>query len=275
MVNSAMALLAAGDTATPLRAFIYLAVAQHPDGGFAQNFWVNGEAYWTGIQLDEVAFPIMLAWRLHCEERLAETDPSNLVRLGAAYLIRNGPVTQQERWEEASGYSPSTLASNIAALICASLLFHQQGDHATAVFIEEYADYLEAHVEAWTTTTEGSLLEGTSTYYMRILPETVGQKHPAEDKEARVLHIANHAPGEESDFRQRILWTVGFCSSFATASERRMIPSSLRRSGSSTQLSRRTHLLDPRGTGTTMMAMGRATMALPSLLTASVASGRC
>jgi glucoamylase len=115
MVNSATALLAAGNTDTPLRALIYLAVAQHPDGGFAQNFWVDGDTYWTGIQLDEVAFPIMLAWRLQRENGLADFDP---VRTGAADLIRNGPVTQQERWEEASGYSPSTLASNIAALIC-------------------------------------------------------------------------------------------------------------------------------------------------------------
>ena len=127
MVNSATALLAAGNTATPLRALIYLAVAQHPDGGFPQNFWVNGNAYWSGIQLDEVAFPIMLAWRLHCENGLADFDPSNLVHKGAAYLIRNGPVTQQERWEEASGYSPSTLASNIAALICAAALFRASG----------------------------------------------------------------------------------------------------------------------------------------------------
>jgi glucoamylase len=112
MVNSATALLAAGDTATPLRALIYLAVAQRADGGFPQNFWVNGDAYWCGIQLDEVAFPILLAWRLRCEGGLAEFDPFNLVCKGAAYLIRNGPVTQQERWEEASGYSPSTLASN-------------------------------------------------------------------------------------------------------------------------------------------------------------------
>jgi glucoamylase len=210
MVNSATALLAAGDMSTPLRALIYLAVAQHPDGGFAQNFWVNGDAYWSGIQLDEVAFPIMLAWRLHCEKALADFDPANLVRSGAAYLIRNGPVTQQERWEEASGYSPSTLASNIAALICASLLFHKLGDEATATFIEEYADYLEAHVEEWTTTTKGSLVEGTPTYYMRILPEEVGQKHPAEDKESRVLHIKNHAPDENADFPARDVVDGGF-----------------------------------------------------------------
>ena len=132
MVNSVTALLAAGDTATPLRALIFLAVSQHEDGGFAQNFWVTGEAYWTGIQLDEVAFPIMLAWRLFGEKGLGDFNPDTLVRKGAAYLIRNGPVTQQERWEEASGYSPSTLASNIAALICASLLFRERGDEASA-----------------------------------------------------------------------------------------------------------------------------------------------
>ena len=200
LVNSATALLAAGDIATPLRALIYLAVAQQSDGGFPQNFWVNGNAYWSGIQLDEVAFPIMLAWRLHCENGLADFDPSNLVRKGAAYLIRNGPVTQQERWEEASGYSPSTLASNIAALICASVLFRDRGDEESATFVEEYADYLEAHIEAWTVTTVGSLLPGTPTHYMRILPEQVGQERPVEDKNSRVLHIANHASDEQSDF---------------------------------------------------------------------------
>ena len=68
-------------------------------------------------------------WRGGCLARRdwENFDPDTLVRKGAAYLIRNGPVTQQERWEEASGYSPSTLASNIAALICASLLFRKRG----------------------------------------------------------------------------------------------------------------------------------------------------
>ena len=200
MVMSATALLAAGDKATPLRALIYLAVAQHADGGFAQNFWVNGETYWSGIQLDEVAFPILLAWHLHREAALAEFDPRPMVRQAAAYLIRNGPVTEEERWEEASGYSPSTLACTIAALICASHLLRDEGDFEGATFMESYADYLEAHIEAWTMTTTGSLVDGISKYYMRILPEKVGQEHPAEDKEQRVLHIANHAPDEQSNF---------------------------------------------------------------------------
>jgi glucoamylase len=210
MVNSATALLAAGDTATPLRALIYLAVSQYADGGFPQNFWVNGDAYWSGVQLDEVAFPMMLAWRLHSEKALADFDPSSLIRKGAAYLIRNGPVTQQERWEEASGYSPSTLASNIAALICAAVFFRRHGDTATASFIEEYADYLEAHIEEWTVTTTGTLAEGISTYFMRILPEKIGQEHPAENKDSRLLHIANHASGEQSDFPARDVVDGGF-----------------------------------------------------------------
>jgi glucoamylase len=210
MINSATALLAAGDTATPLRALIYLSVSQHADGGFAQNFWVNGDAYWNGVQLDEVAFPIMLAWRLRCEKGLSDFDPSYMVRTAAAYLIRNGPVTPQERWEEASGYSPSTLASNIAALVCASVFMKEAGDNDTAVFIEEYADYLESHIEDWTLTTTGSLLEGVTCYYMRILPEQVGQQSPAEDKEERILHIANHGPGEEADFPARNVVDGGF-----------------------------------------------------------------
>jgi hypothetical protein len=64
MVQTATALLACGRVETALRALVYLACTQQPDGGFAQNFWIDGTPYWTGIQLDEVAFPLILAWRL-------------------------------------------------------------------------------------------------------------------------------------------------------------------------------------------------------------------
>ena len=64
MVNSATGLMATGNDTLALRALIYLAATQLDNGGFYQNFWINGEPYWKGIQLDEVAFPIMLAWRL-------------------------------------------------------------------------------------------------------------------------------------------------------------------------------------------------------------------
>jgi glucoamylase len=208
LVGSVMALVAAGDVHTALRALIFLAVSQHDDGGFAQNFWVNGDAYWGGTQLDEVAFPVMLAFRLYRLGALAGFDPFEMVRRSVAFLIRNGPVTQQERWEEASGYSPSTLAVNIVALTCAAAFYRDRGDTVTAGFILDQADYLEGHIEEWCVTATGTL--GAAPYYMRILPESVGNERPAEDKESRVLHIANRAPGEANAFPARDVVDGGF-----------------------------------------------------------------
>ena len=85
-----------------------------------QNSWINGTPYWSNTQLDEVAAPMLLAWRLHQADALRQFDPWPLVSRAARYLMAHGPVTAQERWEENSGYSPSTLAAIIAALVCAS-----------------------------------------------------------------------------------------------------------------------------------------------------------
>lgn len=74
-----------GDKATPLRALIHLAVAQRADGGFHQNFWLDGSPYWSGVQLDEVAFPVLLARKLHNENALGDYDPYPMVRSAAAY----------------------------------------------------------------------------------------------------------------------------------------------------------------------------------------------
>jgi glucoamylase len=208
LVSSVLALAAAGNAHTALRALVFLAVSQHDDGGYAQNFWVDGNAYWNGTQLDEVAFPIMLAWRLHHMDRLAGFDPFAMVRKSVGFLIRNGPVTQQERWEEASGYSPSTLAANIVALTCAAAFCRARGDATTAEFIQDQADYLEDHIEEWTVTSTGTL--GAGPYYMRILPELVGQENPAEDKETRILRIANRAPDEADEFPARDVVDGGF-----------------------------------------------------------------
>ena len=122
MVQSATALLACGRVDTARRALTYLACTQRPDGGFAQNFWIDGTPYWTGIQLDEVAFPIILAWRLWKLDGLGDWDVFPFVERAAGFLVRYSPVTQQERWEENAGYSPSTLAAVISGLICAAEL---------------------------------------------------------------------------------------------------------------------------------------------------------
>jgi glucoamylase len=210
MVNSASALLASGESATPLRALIYLAVCQQEDGGFAQNFWVNGNPYWRGIQLDEVAFPILLALRLSQQNALQEVDPYPMVLKAASYLLRHGPVTQQERWEEASGYSPSTLASNIAALIGAAYFCRQRADKATAEYLEQYADFLESHIDAWTVTTEGTLVPGIPRHYIRILPDDVDNPDPAEDPNSGILKIANLAPGTPNSFPAKEVVDAGF-----------------------------------------------------------------
>jgi glucoamylase len=210
MVNTATGLLAAGNTETPLRALIYLAVSQHADGGFSQNFWIDGEPYWRGVQLDEVAFPILLAWRLQRKGGLGNFDPYPMVMRAASYLILHGPATQQERWEEISGYSPSTIASNIAALICAASFAREQGDGAAAIFLEEYADFLERHVEAWMVTTQGTLVPGSPRHYIRIHPVDVGDPCPVEDPNRGVLALANRPPGSRWRFPGKEIVDGGF-----------------------------------------------------------------
>lgn len=210
MVNSATALMAAGDMETPLRALIYLATSQRPDGGFYQNFWIDGRPYWQGVQLDEAAFPILLAWRLRLQKALREFDPYPMVLKAAGYLIRQGPVTAEERWEEASGYSPSTLAACIAGLTCAALFARQRGDAASATFIQEYADFLEEHVEAWTVTTRGTLMPGISRHYIRILPVAADAVDPLENPDTGILRIANRQPGQRYEFPAREVVDAGF-----------------------------------------------------------------
>jgi glucoamylase len=210
MVNSATGLLAAGDDATPLRALIYLACTQQSDGGFPQNFWIDGQPYWRGVQLDEVAFPILLAWRLDRAGALKDFDPYPMVVGACRYLITHGPATEQERWEENGGYSPSTLASNIAALICAASMARARGDSASAGFLEDYADFLESHIEAWTVTTEGTLVPGISRHFIRILPVDINDPEPVEDPNHATIFIQNHPPEADNRYPARQIVDGGF-----------------------------------------------------------------
>ncbi|HLI82199.1 MAG TPA: glycoside hydrolase family 15 protein, partial [Candidatus Binataceae bacterium] len=184
LVNSATGLLAAGDQTTALRALVYIACSQQLDGGFPQNFWIDGTAYWTGVQLDEIAFPIMLAWRLHQAGALENFDPWPMVRAAAIYLMTKGPVTPQDRWEENSGYSPSTLAANIAALICAAELARDCDHPNSARYFEEYADFLECHLEEWTVTNQGTIVPAIKRHYVRINPVDPNDPQANEDPDA-------------------------------------------------------------------------------------------
>ncbi len=172
MCNGAGALLASGDHVTPLRALFFLATVQREDGSFYQNFQVDGDPHWRGIQLDEIAFPIMLAWKLRCAGALENFDPYPMVRRAATALMMNGPMTYQERWEECEGYSPSTLAASIAGLVCASSFASISGDDTLARFFIEYADFLESHLERWTVADGYWVLPGVR-HFIRILPTNV------------------------------------------------------------------------------------------------------
>ena len=144
------------------------------------------------------------------QKALQDFDPYPMIAQAAAYLVRHGPVTQQERWEEVSGYSPSTLASNIAALICAACFSRERGDEPTAKFLEDYADFLDSHVESWTVTTQGSLVPGISRHYIRILPESVDNRQPEEDPNRGALTIANRPPDAQHKFPAKDIVDAGF-----------------------------------------------------------------
>ncbi|MCU1383154.1 MAG: Glucan 1,4-alpha-glucosidase [Acidobacteria bacterium] len=206
LVQAATALLAVGDLATPLRVLVYLAISQRADGGVFQNFWIDGRPYWNGVQLDEVAFPLVLAWRLQQANGLGGFDPTAMAAAACGFLMREGPVTPQERWEEAAGLSPSTLAITIAGLICAAELLAASGDAHTADFVRDYADFLESHVERWTVTTQGSLHPDVPRHYIRINPNTGGR----EDPNTGTLILANQPPDGRVDYPAKDIVDAGF-----------------------------------------------------------------
>ncbi|MGC2657500.1 MAG: glycoside hydrolase family 15 protein, partial [Bryobacteraceae bacterium] len=203
MVESAMGLLAAAHTEAPFRALVYLSARQDENGSFPQNFWVDGEAFWTGMQLDEVAFPVMLAWRLHQTDLLDHFDPRVMVNRAVNFLLQSGPVTGEERWEEDSGYSPSTLASIISAFICAASFAKTEQDKDKSAFLESYADFLRAHLEEWTVTTEGSLIPGASHYFVRLNPAKPGEVAAPGSVNTVELKLTSQRPGAPESYPAR------------------------------------------------------------------------
>jgi glucan 1,4-alpha-glucosidase len=159
----ATAQLAAGDEAAAHRSLDYLfGVQQRPDGSFPQNTLLDGTPYWGSLQMDEVAFPIVLAGQLGRFD--AETWEH--VKLSADFIVRRGPSTPQERWEEEGGYSPSTIAAQIAGLVTAAEIARRNGDQGAAALYTGVADDWQRRVEEWTFTTTGPIGDGE--YFVRI-----------------------------------------------------------------------------------------------------------
>ena len=213
----AMAMAALGDRETPLAAFHYLPQVQvsastpgntGATGWFLQKTEVDGTLEWAAVQLDQTAMPIMLGYRLWNLGWMSDGDMADMYRRmikpAADFLVDGGkigllwndaeirpPFTQQERWEEQQGYSPSTTAAVIAGLTSAAEMAREAGDRAGAARYRETADAYAKGVEGSMFTTRGDFGDGR--YYVRItqnqdpndkapIGSSNGQIAPAEDR---------------------------------------------------------------------------------------------
>ena len=190
MLHSAMALLATGHHGTPRRTLAYLATIQEPDGDMPQNCWIDGRTYWPGEQLDEVAAPLLLAWHLQKHGGCEGLDTWPMLLRGARKIMLTGPVTGQDRWEENSGYCPSTLAALIAAL-CAVADVAAGHDADAAAFIFDYADWLASHLEDWTVARRSDLVDGQPRHYVRITPARCGGVAPPDAPDTATVTVKN------------------------------------------------------------------------------------
>jgi glucoamylase len=160
----ATAFYAMGDKAAAMRALNYLfTVQQKSDGSFPQNSWLDGRPAGGGLQMDEVAYPLILAYQFGRTDNETWTKH---VKPAADFIVRKGPATPQERWEEEAGYSPSTIAAEIAGLVCAAEIARRNHDEASAKTYLATADEWARHADGWTATTNG--VYGDKNYYLRI-----------------------------------------------------------------------------------------------------------
>ncbi len=178
LVEAIGGLLAGSARADTCRVIDYLQVTQEADGHWPQNMWLDGTPYWTGVQLDETAFPILLIDQALRKEIIHGDDLERLwpmVRKAASYTVVNGPVTQEDRWEEDPGYSPFTLAVEIAALLAAADLAELQGEEEVAAYLRDTADVWNDCIERWIYVKDTALARqaGIEGYYVRIAPPEV------------------------------------------------------------------------------------------------------
>ncbi|KWC91811.1 glycoside hydrolase family 15 protein [Burkholderia cepacia] len=164
LYQMATSMLAAGDRGAAERALTWLFdTQQKADGSFPQNSMVDGTPVWGGLQMDEVSFPIILAWQLH---RFDSATYINHVKKAADFIVAKGPYTPGERWENQDGYSPASIAAEIAGLVCAADIARRNGDSASAALYLAKADAWQHSVESWTVTHTGPYSQ--LPYYLRL-----------------------------------------------------------------------------------------------------------
>lgn len=193
--HAAMGLLAAGQAESARQTLSHLMCTQEADGNWPQNMWVNGRGYWTGNQSDQTASVLLLADALRRTDQLDEVAPWPTVEKAARRLIRNGPVTEQDRWEENAGYTPYTLATMIAGLLAAADFAEAGGEAQLARDCRRTADEWEASIDRWLYVTDTSLARsvGVEGYYVRVAPPETAT---AADLRRLAIEIKNRTPGE-------------------------------------------------------------------------------
>ena len=190
LVQCATALLALGAQHEARETLIYLIATQKADGSWHQNQWLDGAPYWDGVQLDETAFPVLLAAAVAERDALHGIAVDDMIRRALAFIARTGPSSSQDRWEENAGVNVFTLSVCISALVAGAPFL---GEPAKA-FALALADFWNANIESWTSIsgTARARRLGVAGYYVRVAPANV-LSDPSSLKDA--LEIKNRAPG--------------------------------------------------------------------------------
>ncbi|MGA2014562.1 MAG: glucodextranase DOMON-like domain-containing protein, partial [Solirubrobacteraceae bacterium] len=149
-------LLVAGDVSTAQQATLFLFDRQQlPSGAMPRNSLENGKAApdTGGVQLDETSYPILMDWQSGLA-RDSELYYDHVIP-AADFIVANGPSDGVERWEEQTGYSPSTIAAEIAGLTAAANIARVNGDPVREAIYQATADDYARNIKNWTVTTTG------------------------------------------------------------------------------------------------------------------------
>jgi glucoamylase len=198
MIETVGGLLAIEAHEDARRILRYFAVTQDADGHWPQNMFLDGKPNWNGIQLDETALVIVLVEWARREEALEKEHLAQLwpmVRRAAGYLVRHGPLTPMDRWEEEPGYFASTIAVEIAALLAAADLAALVEDRTAARYLRETADAWNAAIDdlIYVTDTDLARRAGVDGYYVRFAKP--GQREALSPAAGEVT-VKNRPPGQ-------------------------------------------------------------------------------
>src|SRR4051812_5043610 len=190
-------LVAAGDVATAKATVRFLfEKQQQPDGSMPRNSLVNGKLAPDsfGVQLDEVAYPILMARTVGLTDGVFYTQH---IKRAADYVVAHGPSFGNERWEEQSGFSPSTISAEIAGLAAAGRIAEKNRDTAGARIYRATADHFQRTIKTWTVTTTGPLSKNP--YFIRLSKD-------GDPNAATTYNLGNGGPTVD----QRIVIDQGF-----------------------------------------------------------------